>query len=105
MGKNSALNSLGRRIGNVVLHKLLVEHTNRPESKNHLFSEEIEYRNSAIKEAKEYNWNSRDVEFIKKIAIKFIEEKRTKKYSDVDFSTNQADKLIIEEMENIGIIC
>jgi len=43
MGKNSAIKSISKCIGNVVLHKLLVEHTNKPESKNHLENEIIEY--------------------------------------------------------------
>ena len=57
MGKNSALKTLGKIIGNVVLHKMLAFYTNRPESMSHLLNEEIEYRASAIKSAREFNWN------------------------------------------------
>jgi hypothetical protein len=86
MGKNSAIKTLGKRIGNIVLHNLLVKHTNRPESRGYLQSEAIEYRNAAIKDAKKYNWNHDDKRELKIAAINFIEQKKAKKYVDVNFS-------------------
>ena len=82
MGKNSAIRTLGKRVGNVVLHKMLVKYTNKPESRKHLQNEEITYRDSAIKDAKEYNWNKEDYKELKIIAIKFIKNKSSKKYPD-----------------------
>ena len=103
MGKNSVLKTLGKRIGNVVLHRLLVNHTNIPESKSHLQNEENEYRNEAIKDSREYNWNEEDKRLIKNMAIEFIKNKKEKRYNDVDFSLDEAKKLIDEEMINLDI--
>lgn len=103
MGKNSVVKTLGKRIGNVVLHKLLVKYTNRPESVEHLSSEELAYRDSAIKDAKKYNWNEEDIRLIRFQAIEFIKNKRDNRYSDVIFSVEEAEKLIEEEIIDLKL--
>jgi len=103
MGKNSVIKTLGKRIGNVILHNLLVKHTNRPESAGHLQSEEVAYRDAAVKEAKKYNWNNEDKKAIKLIAIEFIKNKKDKKYFDVAFSMKEADKLVDEDIINLKL--
>ncbi|PIN91256.1 hypothetical protein COU57_01365 [Candidatus Pacearchaeota archaeon CG10_big_fil_rev_8_21_14_0_10_32_14] len=104
MGKNRDLKYLGKRIGNIVLHKLLVMHTNRPESKGFLRAEEVTYRDSAIKEAKKHNWNKRDIDFLIENAVSFVIEKKDMKYSDVDFSIEDVKKLVEDEMNKLGLI-
>lgn len=103
MGKNSVIKTLGKRIGNVVLHNLLIKYTNRPESINHLQNEEITYRDAAIKDAKKYNWNEEDKQAIKVQAIEFIKNKKDKKYTDIYFSTDEVDKLVEEEITNLRL--
>ena len=103
MGKNSFIKTLGKGIGNVVLHKLLIEHTNKPESKSHLQYEELAYRDAVIKNAKEYNWNEEDNDAIKIQAIGFIKDKMSSKYNDVNFPLNEAEKLIEEEIKNLKL--
>lgn len=103
MGKNSVIKTLGKRIGNVVLHKLLVKHTNRPESIGHLQSEEITYRDAAVKDAKKYNWNESDKISLKIQAIEFIKNKKDKKYADINFSSDEATKFVEEEIINLKL--
>jgi|SRR3989344_1655638 len=103
MGKNSVVKTLGKRVGNVILHSLLVKYTNRPESINHLQHEEATYRDAAIKEAKKYNWNEEDKQLIKNLAIEFIKNKKDIKYPDVNFSIDEANKLIEEEIINLEL--
>lgn len=103
MGKNRILKTLGKRIGNTVMHKLLVKYTNRPESVGHLESEEQAYRDSAIKEAKRYHWNMEDINLIKLEAIDFIKDRKDKKYPDVIFSSEEAKKLIEEEIVDLEL--
>ena len=98
MGKNSVIRTLGKRIGNIVLHKLLVGHTNKPESRVYLQNEELEYRAAAVKEAKKYNWSEDDKYILKNDAIEYIKSKKNKKYEDVIFSFEEAEKLIAEEI-------
>lgn len=98
MGKNRVIKTLGKRIGNIVLHELLVKYTNKLESIGHLSSEEIEYRNSAIKDAKRYNWSDEDIKFISLEALKFIKSKNETKYPDVKFSLEEAEDLIQKEI-------
>ena len=103
MGRNRVIKTLGKRIGNVVLHKLLIKYTNRSESKIHLESEEIEYRNAAIKDAKLYHWNSKDKQIIKLQAIDFIKDKLIKKYDDINFPLSEAEVLLDKEMKNLRL--
>ncbi|MEK6855764.1 MAG: hypothetical protein AABX66_01250 [Nanoarchaeota archaeon] len=98
MGKNSVIKTLGKRIGNVVLHKLLIKYTHRPESINHLQKEEVTYRDAAIKDAREYNWNEGDKQTMKIQAIRFIKDKKVNKYSDVDLPSDEIEKLVEEEI-------
>ena len=85
MGKNSVIKTLGKRIGNVVLHRLLIEYTTRPESIHHLQSEEKTYRDQAVIDSREYNWNEGDKELLKEKSIEFINSIGTKKYPDLNF--------------------
>lgn len=101
MGKNRDTESLIRLIVNTVIHQIVAEHTNKPESVHSLQSEIIEYRGQAEKAAKGHNWNNEDEEYIQKRAWEKIKEKLAIKYSDVNYSEHEiANKLkkIIDEM-------
>ena len=103
MGKNSAVKTLGKRIGNIVLHNLLVKYTNRPESRNYLQSEVLEYSNAAIKDAKEYNWNEKDKEELNLAAVEFIKQKKDKRYPDVNFSIKEAEDLVDKKIQDLNL--
>lgn len=103
MGKNKVLRTLGKRIGNTVLHKLLVKYTNIPESISHLENEELEYRDAAIKEAKRHHWNMEDKDLIKTEAINFIKDRKDKRYPDILFPLEEAKKLVEEEIIDLGL--
>jgi len=97
MGKNSAIKSLGRCIGNVVMHKLLLKHTNKPESKHHLDSEIVEYSADAFEKAQEFTWNEKDKEEIKLKAIARVSRLR-EYYPDVKLDDKEIDKVVLEVM-------
>ena len=103
MGKNNAIKTLGKRIGNIVLHNLLVKYTNRPESRNYLQSEVLEYSNAAIKDAKEYNWNEKDKEELNLAAVEFIKQKKDKRYPDVNFSIKEAEDLVDKKIQDLNL--
>ncbi len=85
MGKNSVMNSLGKCIGNVALHKIILEHTIKPESKKHL-SYEI--------------WSEFDKEEIKDKAIRRIKNIITN-YPDLKYEDEEAIQFIKETMDEI----
>lgn len=99
MGKNSALKTLGKRIGNVVLHEMLVKYMHKPESVSHLVNEEHEYRAATIADAKKFNWNEQDKQELKIVAIEFLKNKSIKRYPDVKFPLEEAEKLISQEIK------
>ncbi|MEK6882825.1 MAG: hypothetical protein AABY22_24595 [Nanoarchaeota archaeon] len=103
MGKNSSLKTLGKRIGNIVLHKMLIKYTNKPESISHLINEENEYRAAAIIDAKKFNWNEGDKQELRIIAIGFFENKSIKKYFDVNLPLEEAKTLIDQEIINLKL--
>ena len=65
MGKNRIIKILGNIIGNLVVHKILIKYTNKPESINYLNSEIVEYRDVAFSTASEFNLNKEDIDYIK----------------------------------------
>ena len=99
MGKKSAINSLSKIIANVVMHKILLKYTNKPESVNHLHYEIIEYRDTAISKADEFNWNRTDKQEIKLNALECFKRKMAVKYGDVRFPMKEAIKLLDEAVE------
>src|SRR3989344_3839069 len=101
MGKNRIIKILGNVIGNIVVHKILIKHTNKPESLNHLESEVDAYRDNALEIANEFNWNKKDLEEIKSEALKKFEKDMKKYYSDVKFPSNESDKLIEKTLKEI----
>ena len=103
MGKNAAVKTLGKIIGNIVLHKMLANYTNKPESISHLVNEEIEYRTAALIDAKKYNWNETDKQRIAIIAINFFKNKSFKKYPDVKLPLEEAKTLIHQEITGLEL--
>ena len=103
MGKNSALKTLGRRLGNIVLHRMLVKYTNKPESVSHLANEETEYRAAAIIDAKKFNWNEKDKQELKIVAIGFFKNKSIKRYKDVKLPLEEAKTLISQEIIDLNL--
>ena len=103
MGKKSAINSLSKIIANVTMHKVLLEYTNKPESVNHLSYEIIEYRDTAVSKADEFNWNISDKEKIRLSAMKHLKKKMARKYEDVKFQMKDALKLLNQTMREVGL--
>jgi len=93
MGKNKIIKSLGKCIGNIIVHKILIENTNKPESRNYLENEIIEYSANVFEKAGKFNWNKKDTEKIKELS-KIRAENLSKNYPDVIFSDDEIEKLI-----------
>ncbi len=96
MGKNRNREALIRTIINTIVHEILAEHTNKPESGHFLKSEVIEYRSQAKKKTEKHNWNNEDIAYIKENALKRIKERLDNKYSDIEYSETEAK----EKLEN-----
>jgi len=102
MGKNSAIKSLSRVIGNVSFHKFLLEHSNKPESINHLKHEISEYSADALEKVQEFNWNDSDKIIIRE---KSLQRARniSKNYSDIIFNELEIESFINQTMEDVGL--
>jgi hypothetical protein len=101
MGKNRTRESLSREVANVIVHEIVREHTNKPESIHFLESETIEYRNKAEKISETYNWNSDDKEYIQNKSLILIREKLATKYSDIEYFEEEAVNKINEVIQEI----
>ena len=100
MGKNRTRESLIREIANIIVHEIVVRHTNRSESVHFLESEIIEYRSRAEKTLEKHNWNTDDKEYIKNKALNMIKEKLSTKYSDVKYLEQEVVKRLREMIGN-----
>ena len=103
MGKKSTIDSLSKIMANVTIHKILLKCTNKPESVNHLGYEVIEYRNTAISIADEFNWNKSDKEKIRLGALKHFKRKMERKYGDIKFPMKEAIKLLNQTIGELGM--
>lgn len=101
MGKNRTRESLIREVADIIVHEIVIEHTNKPESMHFLESETIEYRHKAKKTSETYNWNTDDKEQVEKKALKLIKEKLAAKYSDVEYSEQEAVSKLSEIIKDI----
>ena len=94
MGKNRVIRSLGKIIGNLVVHKITFRHGNIKESKGHTSKEIISYRDNAIEVAQEFNWNDYDKSKIKQIALREFNKKMNTKYSDIKYPKAEVNETI-----------
>jgi hypothetical protein len=94
MGKNRTIKSLGRIIGNIVVHKVVLKYGKKLESFNHTSSEIIAYRDTAIGIALEYNWNNDDLVEIRKEVHDYFINKMNVKYSYITYSIKDAEEII-----------
>ena len=101
MGKNRIIKILGNIIGNIVMHKILVKYTNKPESIPHLSEEVGAYRDNAIETAQEFNWNEKDKNRINQESLKKFKKDMERYYPDVKFPVNESEKLIEETIKEI----
>jgi len=100
MGKNRTIKSVGKIIGNIVVHKILVNKTNRPESLHHLQSEVNTYRDNVFGIAQEYNWNDSDKQEIFNESIREFKS-RIQNYPDVKYTMKEAKALIRETINEV----
>lgn len=103
MGKDGSIKSLSKVIANVALHRLLLKYANKPESREHLEAEVIEYRDVARDKSNEFNWNSQDKNSIKKESSIEL-RKRIQNYPDINFLEDELDfflKEILKEIINL----
>ena len=99
MGKNKTINSLGRVIGNVVVHKVVLKYGKKAESENHTSSEIVAYRDTAISIGMEFNWNDKDKTEIRKEVHDFFIKKMNEKYSHIKYFSKDAENIIDETIE------
>ncbi len=94
MGKNRDRESLIRVLVNKVVHQILMIKTNKPESRNHLLSEIVEYRGLTSRMYNCCNWNEDDIKYIKGKVLENVRKKMKNKYDDVKFSEKEAERLL-----------
>jgi len=104
MGKKSAIESLSRIVSNVVVHRILINYTNKPESINYLNNEAKEYRDAAISRTKKFNWNQSDKQEIKSNALEIFKNRMARTYGDVKFPISEAERFLDEVMKEIGLV-
>lgn len=98
MGKNRIIKILGNILGNVIVHKVLIKYTNKPESIHYLSEEIGTYRDNVLEIAQEFNWSEKDETKIKQEILKNF-NKRIKKYKDVKFPISELNKIIDETIK------
>lgn len=99
MGKNRTISSLGRILGNIVVHKIVLKYGKKTESENHTFSEIVAYRDTAIGIGAEFHWNDLDKVEIRKEVYNFFIKKMNEKYSHIKYPPKEANDVIDETIK------
>ena len=100
MGKNSDIESISNSLSKTILHKILIEYTNKLESTIHLINEEIEYRGQSMKKIDRRTLNNEDKKKIKdKVLIKIINKLKSK-YSDIKVNRDTIKRIVDEEINS-----
>ena len=100
MGKNSSIKSLGKCIGNVVFHELLLRHTKIPESEKHINDEIRDYVFDVEIKAQEFSWTEEEKSEIEDRAFKRAIN-RTEKYPDLEYEESEIHDLLSKMMEKL----
>ena len=103
MGKKQSIKSLANSIALVSAHKLLIRHTNKPESIKHLKDEVMDYSSDSFDKARQYNWTEEELEEIKSISIKETEN-RLKKYPDVPIKESDIPEAVVDTMQELLLV-
>jgi hypothetical protein len=99
MGKDSTIKSLGRIIGNVVVHKIVLKYGKKIDSVNHTSFEIIAYRDTAIRIGTKFNWNYNDKIEIRKEVYNFFIKKMEGKYSHIKCPIKEANDVIDDTIQ------
>ena len=100
MGKTAIIRSLAKCIGNVALHKIILKHTNKPESIKHLKDEIADYSADAFENAQMHSWSDKEKEEIKNKSLVRVKN-LIKKYSDIKYEENEIGYYINETMKEM----
>jgi len=100
MGKNSIIKSLGKCIGNVVLHKIVLKHTNIPESKKHLEDEIRDYGSDVLEKAQEFTWTEEEKSEIEDKALRRVKN-IIRNYPDLDYEEPEIKAILLETIKEM----
>ena len=98
MGKKQAIKSLANSIALVSVHKIVLRHTNKPESKKHLTHEIRGYAEDVIDKSEVHKWTKEELETIETKALKETKNKLLNKYPDIradDFEMSEFHQSLI----------
>ncbi len=102
MGKNRIRKIIGGLIAGMTAHKILAEHTNRPESIHHLEIEINNYRENISDIIKKFNWGDIDKEIIKREAERILHNEFKKPhFSDIKFPEEEKDIILDDIIRGI----
>lgn len=99
MGKNRNINSATSSISNTVLHEIVYNYTNRPNSRGHLFKESVEYRGQSNKKILKISFTESDLIKIKQKCLEKIKNDLSKKYPDIKVPDSKIREKLKEEMQ------
>ena len=100
MGKNSDIESISNSLSKTILHKILIEYTNRLEPAHHLVNEEIEYRGQSMKKIDKRKLNNEDKKKIINKVLKKIINRLKLKYSDININIDIIKRIVDEEINS-----
>ena len=103
MGKQQDLNSLAISVGNTAAHKIILQKTNKPDSKNHLSAEIRDYSFDAFSKSQKHKWNKEDIERLRNKA-EYIAKRFLKRYPDIKYQERETKESVTDTMQELLLI-
>jgi hypothetical protein len=83
MGKNKDIEIASNILAQAIIHKIVPDYTNKPESIEHMKKEQIEYKTQSFKTLAERNWNEDGKKKIRENVIEKVQNILRLKYPDI----------------------
>jgi len=98
MGKTQDIESISNIIAQATVHKIIPEHTNKPESIEHMKKEEIEYKSQSFKILSRIKCSEKDKKEIKEKVIRKVQNIINSKYPDITIKEEELSNKINQEL-------
>ena len=100
MGKDKDIQSVSNSLSTVVLHKIMIQYTNKSESILHLQKEEKEYRGQTLKKIYKKSWSQNEKNKIREKVIIRTKNRLKNKYPDVSVTDSIIISYVDEEINS-----
>ena len=101
MGKKQDIISIAHAVALISVHKIVLHHTNKPESTAHLKNEIDGYSVEGFDKAQKHNWTQEELDEIQRASIRDTKNRMLKKYSDIHVTDSEIQEFVVDTLQDL----